>query len=175
MSSSAARRAEIIEFLLCVLLLGVLGVAAEQQSLEVAEEVLSGLRGHLAVGDLQVGDEHPRRSRDQGQVAGGAQHRPGRGLPRAALARAMPKSSTLTLPRAPSMMFSGLMSWCTSPAACATASASQTVAAIETASPADSAGRPSARLAGWAELGLRRSCCRISVRESGCTFGSRAW
>ena len=52
-------------------------------------------------------------------------------------ARAMPKSSTLTWPSA-STMFAGLMSRCTSPAACATSSASHTAAAMPTASPAAS-------------------------------------
>ena len=52
-------------------------------------------------------------------------------------ARAMPKSRTLTSPPA-STMFAGVMSRCTSPAACATSSASQTPAAIRAASPAGS-------------------------------------
>ena len=57
--------------------------------------------------------------------------------PAAPSARAMPKSSTLTCPPA-STMFAGVMSRCTSPAACATSSASHTAAAMRTASPAAS-------------------------------------
>ncbi len=52
-------------------------------------------------------------------------------------ARAMPKSSTFT-PPPDSMMLAGLMSRCTSPAACAASSASHTAAAIAAASPAGS-------------------------------------
>ncbi len=45
----------------------------------------------------------------------------------------MPKSTTFTPPSSVIMMLPGLMSRCTSPAACATSSASQTAAAIPTA------------------------------------------
>src|SRR5579859_3255448 len=53
-------------------LLGVLARRAEQQLLEVAEQVLPGLLGHLAVGDrgLQVADERGSRSGGRRQGAG---------------------------------------------------------------------------------------------------------
>lgn len=60
---------------LLVLLLDVLGVLArraEQQLLEVAEQVLPGLRGHLTVGDrgLQLADERGSRGGGRRQGAG---------------------------------------------------------------------------------------------------------
>ena len=76
-------------------------------------------------------------------------------------ARAMPKSSTLTCPPA-STTFAGVMSRCTSPAACATSSASQTSAAIRTASPAGS-------IPAWS-----RTCRRVRPSTSSITMNGVA-
>ncbi len=55
-------------------------------------------------------------------------------------------------------MFAGVMSRCTSPAACATASASQTAAAMRTASPAGSSPASS------------RTCRRVGPATSSITM-----
>ncbi len=62
-------------------------------------------------------------------------------------ARAMPKSTTFTPPSSVIMMFPGLMSRCTSPAPCATASASQTAVAMPTARSTGRAGCCASRAA----------------------------
>ncbi len=75
-------------------------------------------------------------------------------------ARAMPKSRTLTSPPPVSTMFAGLMSRCTSPAACATSSASQTAAAMRTASPSGSGPA-------WS-----RTCRRVGPTTSSITMNA---